>query len=807
MSLHAPVSFKITGLHCGSCASRAQKALSMAAGVETAQVNLATHTAQVQGGTVADWSDALTKAGYPPATERIVLEVAGMHCGGCAGKVNRALDTMPGVLSASANPASGRAVVETLAGAIPIEALAEAVTKAGYPARPASFDAPPDDTDTEAHALKRNLIVAAALTLPVFVLEMGGHLIPALHHAIAASIGTTTSWLIQFGLTTAVLLGPGLRFHRLGWPGLWRGAPDMNALVALGTSAAWGYSTIALFLPGLLPAASRAVYFEAAAVIVTLILLGRWLEARAKTRTGAAIARLMDLRPATARRKLPDGSEQDVPLAQVLAGDHLRIRPGDKIPVDGVVAEGGGPVDESMLTGEPLPVDKATGDPVTAGTVNATGTMVVRATAVGANTVLAQIITMVETAQSARLPIQTLVNRVTLWFVPAIIVIAAATVVAWLVLGPDPRLTHALVAGVAVLIVACPCAMGLATPVSIMVGTGRAAELGVLFRQGDALQSLSDVTTIAFDKTGTLTEGRPDLVSVTCADGWDRNALLPLVAAVEHGSEHPIARAIRRAATGALPEATGFAAIPGHGAQATVAEHTVLIGNRRLMDAESIPTASLETDVAEAEAMGQTVLFAAIDGTLAGVLAVADRLKPDSKAALDRLRSRGLRLAMITGDSAAAAQAVARELGIDDVQAGVLPDGKQAAVTALKSHGPVAFVGDGINDAPALAAADVGIALGTGTDVAMDSADLVLMSGNLTGVPTALDLSRATLRNIRQNLVWAFGYNVALVPVAAGLLYPLNGTMLSPMLAAGAMALSSVFVLSNALRLRRAGGV
>ncbi|WP_138472636.1 heavy metal translocating P-type ATPase [Poseidonocella sp. HB161398] len=805
MSLHDPVSFRLTGLNCGACASRAEKALAAVPGVEAAQVNLATHTAQVSGGRVADWTTALSEAGYPAETARVVLDIDEMSCGMCSARVAKALEAVPGVVSASVNLAGARAVVELLEGAAGAQDLAATVTKAGYPARPASFDAPrPAGDGGETEALRRDLAVSAALSLPVFLLAMGGHMIPAVHHWIEMAIGTRANWTIQFVLATLVLIGPGRRFHAKGWPGLFRGAPDMNALVALGTTAAWAYSTVALFLPGLLPDAAREVYFEAAAVIVTLILLGRWLEARARGRTGAAIARLSDLRPATANRLRPDGSEEALPLVQVIAGDLLRVRPGERLPVDGEVAEGASHVDESMLTGEPLPVAKGPGAAVTGGTVNGTGALVVRATAVGADTVLSRIIAMVEEAQGARLPIQALVNRVTLWFVPAILGIALLTILAWLAFGPEPRIAHALVAGVAVLIVACPCAMGLATPVSIMVGTGRAAELGVLFRRGDALQSLAGAQIVAFDKTGTLTEGRPELVSVDCAPGWSRETLLPLAAAAEEGSEHPVAAAIRRAHPGPLPGAEAFEAVPGQGVRARVGGREVLAGNAALM--AGIALDGLSGAVAGAEAAGRTVLYLAVDGALAGVLSVADRLKPDTAEALARLRRDGLRLAMVTGDSPAAARAVAAELGIDEVHAGIRPEGKRAVLEALKAEGRTAFVGDGINDAPALAAADIGVALGTGTDVAMESADVVLMSGSLAGVPAAFEVSRATLRNIRQNLAWAFGYNVALVPVAAGLLYPLNGMLLSPMLAAGAMALSSVFVLTNALRLRRAAG-
>jgi len=579
----------------------------------------------------------------------------------------------------------------------------------------------------------------------------------------------------------------------------------MNALVALGTLAAWGYSTVTLFLPGLLPAGTRAVYFEAAAVIVTLILAGKWLEARAKGRTGAAIERLIGLQPKTAR-VVRGGEIMDLPIEDVGVGDVIQLRPGERVAIDGEVIEGTSYIDESMITGEPSPVAKGPAARVTGGTINGTGALSFRATAVGQDTVLARIVAMVETAQGAKLPVQALADRVVGVFVPVVIAIAVLTVGLWLWFGPEPVLTHALVAGVSVLIIACPCAMGLATPTSIMVGTGRAAELGVLFRKGEALQRLSEMRVVAFDKTGTLTVGRPVVTRVALAPGHEANAVLRLAAAAQGKSEHPIARALEDEATKrglSLPAVDDFLAIAGHGLSARVEGSKVVIGAARLMTREQIETDPLDRAAQDLAEAGQTAVYVAIDGTLAAVLGVADAVKPESRAVVDALKGKGLKVAMITGDAAATAHAIARDLGIEHVEAEVLPDGKVAVVRALQDRfGTLAFVGDGINDAPALAQAEVGIALGTGTDVAIEAADVVLMSGNLAGVINALDLSRRTLRNIRQNLFWAFAYNVALIPVAAGVLYPATGLLLSPMLAAGAMALSSVFVVSNALRLR-----
>ena len=581
----------------------------------------------------------------------------------------------------------------------------------------------------------------------------------------------------------------------------------MNSLVAIGTAAAYLYSVVATFLPGLLPDAVRAVYYEAAAVIIVLILVGRYLEARAKGRTGAAIQSLLNLQPKMARVER-GGALFEVPVEELTVGDVVLVRPGEAVAVDGEVLEGESFVDEGMITGEPVPVEKMAGADVTGGTVNGKGSFRFKATRVGADATLARIIRMVEEAQGAKLPIQGMVDKITLWFVPAVMVAATATLLVWLAFGPQPSLTMALVAGVSVLIIACPCAMGLATPTSIMVGTGRAAELGVLFRKGDALQALSSVDVVAFDKTGTLTEGRPELTDLVLAGGAERPEVLRLVAAVEKLSEHPIGEAIVRAAEAEgldLPAADGFTSETGFGVRASVDGCEVLVGADRLMLREGVEIADFQKAESDVAAQGRTALFAAIDGKVAAVIGVADPLKEDTRAALEQLHVLGLKTAMITGDKQATAEAIAKEAGIDTVIAGVLPEGKVEALGGLLGSGQkIAFVGDGINDAPALAHADIGIAIGTGTDVAIETADVILMSGDIRGVVNAISMSRHTMRNIKQNLFWAFGYNVVLIPVAAGVFYPLFGVLLSPMLAAGAMALSSVFVLSNALRLRGA---
>ncbi|MCF8483751.1 MAG: heavy metal translocating P-type ATPase [Rhodobacteraceae bacterium] len=810
MTQHSPTTLSIEGMTCASCVGRVDRGLKAIKGISDVSVNLAAETAQFVSKTPENLEaavKALAALGYPARHSTVTLSIESMSCASCVGRVDKALAAVPGVLEVNVNLAAETATVTFLDGATGLTALLRASDEAGYPASIVDAGASVDRTarkEEEARLLSRQVLFAAALALPVFVMEMGGHISPAIHLAIASTIGHQNSWVIQFLLTTLVLIGPGRSFYLKGFPALLKGAPDMNSLVAVGTGAAYLYSIVATFLPQLMPAAVRAVYFEAAAVIIVLILIGRWLEARAKGRTGAAIQELMRLQPSIAHIRR-NGEIVEIAISALRVGDMILARPGDRIAVDGEVTEGESHVDESMISGEPIPVAKTNGDLVTSGTVNGSGSLTFRATRVGGDTTLSQIIRMVETAQGAKLPIQGLVDRITLWFVPAVMGLSALTVLVWLIFGPDPALTYALVAGVSVLIIACPCAMGLATPTSIMVGIGRAAEMGVLFRKGDALQQLGDIGVVALDKTGTVTEGRPELTDLVLADGFERAMVLALVAAVEERSEHPIAEAIVRRAKAeglTLGDVSAFASVTGYGVRAKVDGVDVLVGADRLMAREGVDIKLLsgpETDLAR---KGRTALFAAIDGQIAAVIGVADPVKPASRAAILALHQLGLKVAMITGDKRETAEAIAREIGIDHVIAGVLPEGKVAALDALRQGKKVAFVGDGINDAPALAHADVGIAIGTGTDVAIESADVVLMSGDLRGVVNAFEVSRRTMTNIKQNLVWAFGYNVALIPVAAGVLYPSFGVLLSPVLAAGAMAVSSVFVLSNALRLR-----
>jgi Cu+-exporting ATPase len=808
----ATLSLPIEGMTCASCVGRVEKVLAGLPNVTAANVNLATERAEITFRGPADPAGAaraIENAGYSVPEDTTELAIEGMTCASCVGRVEKALKAAPGVLEASVNLATEKATIRHLAGVVTPAVLEEVVRNVGYEARRVG-DEPVADREREGRqreyrALTRSLGLAALLTLPVFALEMGSHLIPGVHEWVMGTIGHRESWYLQFVLTTLVLFGPGLRFFRKGIPALMRLAPDMNSLVALGTAAAYGYSVVATFASSVLPAGTVNVYYEAAAVIVTLILLGRTLEAKAKGRTSEAIKRLMGLQAKTAR-VVRNGETVEVPLDQVRAGDFVQVRPGEKVPVDGEVSEGSSFVDESMITGEPVPVQKAAGAAVVGGTINKTGSFTFRATKVGADTVLAQIIRMVEQAQGSKLPIQALVDKVTMWFVPAVMAAAALTFLVWLIFGPEPAMSFALVNAVAVLIIACPCAMGLATPTSIMVGTGRGAELGVLLRKGEALQSLKEVKVVALDKTGTLTKGRPELTDLIVAPGFSDEEVLTLVAAVETRSEHPIAEAIVEAAKArglSLAPVDGFDAVPGYGVSAVVQGRRIEVGADRYMQRLGYPVADFAAAAARLGDEGKSPLYAAVDGRLAAIIAVADPIKPSTPQAIAALHALGLKVAMITGDNRRTAEAIARQVGIDQVVAEVLPDGKVEVVKRLREGGrQVAFVGDGINDAPALAEADVGLAIGTGTDIAIESADVVLMSGDLRGVANAIALSKATIRNIKQNLFWAFAYNVLLIPVAAGILYPIDGTLLSPVVAAGAMALSSVFVLGNALRLR-----
>ncbi|GGH19447.1 copper-translocating P-type ATPase [Alsobacter metallidurans] len=654
--------------------------------------------------------------------------------------------------------------------------------------------------------MTRRFWIGLALALPVFAMEMGGHLF-GLDHMIAPQV---SNW-VQLALATPVVLWAGWPFFERGWHSVAHRSLNMFTLIAMGTGIAWVYSVVATLVPDVFPLAFRehgavAVYFEAAAVITVLVLLGQVLELRARESTSGAIRALLDLAPKTARRIRPDGADEEVELDQIGVGDRLRVRPGDKVPVDGTVVEGRSAVDESMVTGESMPVTKTAGDKAIGGAVNQSGALVIEAEKVGRDTMLSQIVQLVADAQRSRAPIQRLADQVSGWFVPAVIAAAVLAFAAWAIWGPEPRLAFGLVAAVSVLIIACPCALGLATPMSIMVGVGRGAQAGVLIRNAEALERMETIDTIVVDKTGTLTEGKPAVTAIVPAQGFDEAEILRLAASVERASEHPLAQAIVRAA-----DERGIATLPvsdfdspvGRGAIGKVDGHTVALGNAAFMAESGVDVSALAEMADELRADGATAIFVGVDGQLAGTLAIADPVKSSTPEALAALRKEGVRIVMLTGDNRTTAQAVARRLGIADVEAEVLPEQKSAVVKRYRDQGrAVAMAGDGVNDAPALAAADVGIAMGTGTDVAMESAGVTLLKGDLTGIVRARRLSRAVMRNIRQNLFFAFAYNAAGVPIAAGVLYPTFGILLSPIIAAAAMALSSVSVIGNAVRLR-----
>jgi Cu+-exporting ATPase len=797
----------IKGMTCASCVGRVERAIKKQDGVVDAQVNLATEKAVVQlddGASIERVLAAVEDTGYEPEVQRADIPISGMTCASCVGRVERSIKKLPGILEANVNLATEKANVRFLPGAVSLPRIHHAIKDAGYEPLNTEAGAEADVEDREVADLRNKVLLAAVLTVPIVIIAMG-KFIPGLE-ALFASIMPHRGWMaVEWLLTTPVQFYAGARFYRSGWAELKHLSPGMNSLVMIGTSAAYFYSLLALLVPGIFPEGTAVSYFEAAAVIVTLILLGRYFEHIAKGRTSEAIKKLLQLQAKTAR-VIRDGETEEVPIEAVVPGDRILVRPGERIPVDGVVEEGSSYVDESMISGEPVPVAKEKGAEVVGATVNKNGSLTFRATRVGADTVLSQIIKMVESAQAEKPPIQELADKIAGVFVPIVIVIALITFGVWFGFGPEPALSFAFVTTVSVLVIACPCAMGLATPTAIMVGTGKGAEMGVLFRKGAALETLAKMDTVVLDKTGTLTRGRPELTDLVVLEG-DENETLALVAAVEAQSEHPIAEAIVQGAKArhlALPTVHDFKAEPGYGVEAAIADHTLHIGADRYMRKLGIELGEVTARADALAAEAKTPLYAAVDGRLAALIAVADPLKDGSRDAVAALKALGLSVAMLTGDNRATAQAIAREVGIDQVVAEVLPDQKAAEVKRLQAQGrSVAFVGDGINDAPALAQADVGIAIGTGTDIAIEAADVVLMRGDLRGIVEAAALSRRTRRTILANFGWAYGYNLALIPVAAGVLYPFFGFLLNPMLAAGAMSLSSVFVLTNSLRLRR----
>ena len=737
-------------------------------------------------------------------SEQVRFGVQGMTCAACVGRVERTLKKQPGVEAATVNLATEQAVVSFDPAAIDVHAMKTAVHDAGYEAVDLDETIDGDARELEQDKLRRVVILSALCTAPLIAIAMGPMLWPALGGAMKTVLPATAWHWLELLLATPVQFYMGRRFYRQGWAEIRHLNPGMSTLVMMGSSAAYFYSVLAILAPGLFPAGTANLYFEASATIITLILAGKYLEARAKGRTSAAIRKLMELQPETAAVER-DGEFIEVPIAEVVGGDCIRVRPGERIPVDGLVLDGSSYVDVSMVTGEPIPVEVISGSEVVGGTINKNGTFTFRATRVGADTVLARIINMVEEAQAGKPPIQQLADRIAGVFVPAVILVAAITFGVWSWIGPAPALNYAFVAAVSVLVIACPCAMGLATPTAIMVGTGKGAEMGTLFRQGTALETLARVDTVALDKTGTLTRGEPELTDLH-VEGGDEESVLVLVAAAEDNSEHPVARAMVAAARTRgleLPRTESFEAVPGFGLSAVVDGRKVEVGADRYMARLGY---GLDVFAARAQQLadeGKTPLYAAIDGQAVAMLAVSDPLKEGSRAAIDALHDLGLRVAMVTGDNKRTAQAIASQAGIDTVLAEVLPEQKAGEVKRLQSDGRrVAFVGDGINDAPALAQSDVGVAIGTGTDIAIEAGDVILMSGDLRGIVNAIALSRRTLRTIRNNFIWAYAYNVALIPVAAGVLFPFVGVLLSPMLAAAAMSVSSVFVVTNSLRLR-----
>jgi Cu+-exporting ATPase len=807
-------SIHVTGMTCTTCAATIRKGLSQTLGVAQADVNFASEKASIEYDPtkvdLAKIKDTVSQLGYGVATKKSIFPVSGMTCASCVARVEEVLSSVPGVISANVNLASEKATVEYLEGT-GLADMRRAVKDAGYELGPEAQAL--EDVTTAAQReilfIRNRFIIAAILTASIMALSWGPSFVGKPY--------------LLWALATPVQFWAGLRFYRGAWGALKHRTSDMNTLIAVGTSVAYFYSMVVVLFPSLFTTGvvQPHLYFHTSAAIITLILLGRFLEARAKGQTSAAIKKLIRMQPKTAL-VIREGEQREIPVEEVQVGDLILVRPGERVPVDGIVRQGYSSVDESMVTGESIPVEKKVSDEMIGATINKTGTLEIEATKVGKDTTLAHIVRMVEEAQGSKAPIQRLADVIASYFVPAVIGVAIATFIVWYLVGPAPALTFAFLNFVAVLVIACPCALGLATPTAIMVGTGKGAEHGILIRNGEALEKAHQINTVLLDKTGTLTRGEPVVTDVISAHSLSREEVLQLAASAEHSSEHPLGEAVVKAALEKKVELSPFSdfnAIPGQGIEASVQGKKLFLGNLKLMEERGLSLNGLEKKATELLKQGKTLMFLGRDSQVAGIIALADTLKPGAKAALQALHKMGIETAMLTGDNRRTAEAIAREAGIDRVLAEVLPEHKAGEVKKLQEEGKVvAMVGDGINDAPALAQADIGIAIGTGTDVAVETGDITLISGDLKGVATAISLSKRTMRAIKQNLFWAFAYNTALIPIAAGVLYLVFGHtgvpsglrfvlgeygFLNPILAAAAMAASSITVVSNSLRLRR----